>query len=349
MKSENLKVFHGLVNYGTQAGLFAKKLRENGINALSVVYPDMFIRQTDVELLFGGNFIQKVLKHSWNWIRRFYWFFKFNTFHFYYGTTLFPFQLDLPFYRLLNKIVIMEYFGFDVQNYKISVRKYGDRTNIAYMGKQGVKHDIKIEKRYNFESRYIDLKLVGAPCVSEFVPDSIVIPLAINVTDYTYSLKTPADRIKILHAPTHKGNKGTIYITRAIERLISEGFPIGFVLAENLSHSELKNKYIECDIFVDQVLAGWYGTAAVEAMALGRPTVCFLREEYYTYVDFSPKLPIINADQDNIYEVLKELIINKEKLPAIGLKSRQFVEEIHNLQKITCSLIHTYLEVWEKS
>lgn len=78
-KPKRLKVFHGLVNYGTQAGLFAQELRKLGIEAISVSFPDPYKRLIDVELLTGGNLFQKIIKHSWNWIRRFYWFFKFNT------------------------------------------------------------------------------------------------------------------------------------------------------------------------------------------------------------------------------------------------------------------------------
>jgi hypothetical protein len=350
MQLNKLKVFHGLVNYGTQAGLLAKSLRENGIEAKSVVYHDSFKRQTDIELLFGGNIIQKVFNHSWNWIRRFYWFFRYNTFHFYYGISLFPFQLDLPLYKFFGKKVIMEYLGFDVQLYRFSVEKYGKNTNIGFMKKGGLKHDNKILKRLRFESRYLDMKLVCAPCYSEFVTGSIVLPLAIDIKEYPFlPSQIINERIIILHAPTHKENKGTSFIKDAIERLIKEGFPIKLEIAENITHDELKIRYRACNIFIDQILGGWYGTAAIEAMAFGRPTICFIREEYFKYIDFSNKIPIINANQDTIYDVIKKLICSKEDLEKIGLKSRLFVEEIHNLQKITCSLIHTYLEVWEKS
>ena len=37
---KKLKVFHGLVNQDTQAGLLEKELRNQAIEVLSVVYPD---------------------------------------------------------------------------------------------------------------------------------------------------------------------------------------------------------------------------------------------------------------------------------------------------------------------
>lgn len=343
-RQKKLKVFHGLVNYGTQAGFFALELRNQGIDALSVSSPDSFKRQIDVELLHGGNTIEKIFKHSWNWIQRFYWFFRYNTFHFYFGNSLFPRQWDLPLYRLFGKKVIMEYLGFDVQLYQYSIEKY-DMTNVKFVFNDitGRIHDNKIIARMNFELKYIDLKFVCAPCYSEFVPDSVVLPLAIDLNEYTYSKKVQnQEEIMILHAPTNKDNKGTSFIIAAVNKLKSKGYKIKLEQVESVTHKELKSKYDECDIFIDQITGGWYGTASLEAMAIGRPTVCFLRESYFEYIDYAQKIPIINANPFTIYDVLKNLIEEKNKLPLIGVQSRKFVEEIHDLKKITNTLIEYY-------
>ena len=63
MKEKKLKVFHGLVNYGMQAGVFANELRNKGIDALSVSNSDSFKRLIDVELPHGGSFFIKIIKH----------------------------------------------------------------------------------------------------------------------------------------------------------------------------------------------------------------------------------------------------------------------------------------------
>jgi glycosyltransferase involved in cell wall biosynthesis len=341
---KKLKVFHGLVNYGTQAGLFAKELRNQGIQAISVTYPDKFKRQTDIELLFGGNMPQKIFKHSWNWIRRFYWFFKYNTFHFYYGTTLFPRQLDLPLFKLLGKKVIMEYLGYDVQLYQKSIEKY-ELTNVKfyYSHEESIKADKKKIKRLKWETKYLDKQLVCAPYISEFVPKSEVLPLAIDLTEYEFkSRAVPADGFIILHAPTHRGNKGTEYILSAISELKESGYNIKLNLIENISHKELKTKYLEADIFIDQIVGGWYGTAAIEAMALGIPTVCFIRASYFEYINYGNEIPIVNADPRTLTNVLKNLIDNKELLSKIGARSSEFVKKYHSIEIITERLIKIY-------
>lgn len=346
MARKNLKVFHGLVNYGTQAGLFAHGLREEGIDAISVTYPDPYMRLIDIELSHGGNVIQKIFKHSWNFIRKIYWFFRYNTFHFYFGATLFPNQIDLHLYKIFGKKVIMEYLGYDVQLYQKSLDKYSI-TNVSYYKTpaESIKADAKKIARLKFESRYTDLQLVCAPCLSEYVEGALVLPLAIDLSKIPfYPKKVNTDLIEIMHAPTHRGNKGTSFIQESINKLIDEGYKINFTVVEKVTHSTLFERYKECDIFIDQVLGGWYGTAAIEAMALGRPTICFIRKEYFKYIDYGSKIPIINADPFTLYEVVKSLINNSEDLAAIGLKSRQFVEDVHDLKKLVNKLESLYWE-----
>jgi glycosyltransferase involved in cell wall biosynthesis len=341
---KKLKVFHGFVNYGTQAGLFAQGLRAEGIDALSVSYPDPFKRQIDIELLSGGNLIQKIFQHSRNILKRIYWFFKYNTFHFYYGSTLFPKQRDLPFYKFLGKKVVMEYLGYDIQKYQYSLNKYKTTNVKFYKSKEkSIVLDKEKEIRYKSEIKYINKQLVCAPYLSEFAPDSTVLPLAIDISKYSFSPKlTPKNEIIIMHAPTSRGNKGTFFIEEAIDQLVREGYLIRKLFVENVTHAELKQRYLECDIFIDQILAGWYGTASIEAMALGRPTICFIRESYFKHIDYGERIPIINAEPSTIYDVLKKIIQDKHLLPDIGKKSRAFVEDIHDLKKLTKTLIDIY-------
>lgn len=347
MNSKNkrrLKVFHGLVNYGTQAGLFARELRNQGIEAISVTHPDPFKRITDVELKHGGNFFQKVMKHSWNYLFRIKCMFKYNVFHFYFGTTLLPNQWDLPLLKFMGKKIVMEYLGWDLQLYKYSVEKYKFTNAKYYKNKEEaeVQDNLKL-KRLKFESKFTDKQLVCAPYLSEFLTMSEVLPLGIDIHKYTNSpLELTNEYIRILHAPTHSGNKGTSYIETAINKLIEEGEKIDFKIVQNISHSDLLVEYQKCHIFIDQIVSGWYGTAAVEAMAVGRPTVCFLRESYFEFINYGKEIPIINANPDNLYEVLKKVISEKHLLPEIGKKSRIFVEKIHDVRVITNHLIDIY-------
>lgn len=344
-KTKRPKIFHGLVNYGTQSGLFARELRKLGYEAISVTYPDRFKRITDVELKHGGNFFQKIFRHTWNYLFLIKCFFKYDIFHFYYGTSLLPCQMDLPFYKMFGKKVIMEYLGNDIQGYQLSVEKY-KWTNVSFMmsQKEGIKSDQRIKKRYNREIKYINQSFVCAPCYSEFSPDSEVLPLAIDINRFSFTpLPEFNGQIRIMHAPTHRGFKGTDFIIQAIERLKTEGYNIYFDIVENVTHDELLDRYKLCHLFIDQILGGWYGTASLEAMATGRPVVVSLRPDYFKYIDFSDKIPAIHADPDIIYDVLKITLDNGiEYLIEKGKQCRQFVEMYHDVRVVTKKLVNFY-------
>lgn len=350
MKKEikKLKIFHGLVNYGSQSGLFASELRKLGYDAVSVTYPDLFKRKTDVELKHGGDLLQKTVKHLWNYFFRIKCFLEYDIFHFYYGETLLPKQLDLPFYKMFGKKIIMEYLGSDVQSYAISIAKY-KWTNVIFMMSQedGFFTDEVRRKRLENESKYISKSIVCAPCYSEFATSAEVLPLAIDTKRFAFVHLPEFDgQIRIMHAPTHRGFKGTDFIVEAIEQLKLEGYNIYFDLVENVTHDELLERYKRCHLFIDQIMAGWYGTATIEAMSIGRPVIVSLRREYFSYIDFGDKIPAIHADPDVIYNVLKDTLnMGVEFLIETGKKSRCFIEEYHDVKIVTKKLLKMYSEL----
>lgn len=348
MENNKMKVFHGPVNWGTQSGYLARELRSNGVEAASVVRYDRFGRLTDVTLKHSGaNFFEKIYNYVWNKMYLMQCFFRFNVFHFYASRTLTDSQWELPLYRLFGKKVVFEYLGIDVQKYQYSVDNFKFTNIIHLVDKEDAEeHDRKIEDRLQRHQKYSDLQLVCAPCYSPFVTNSTVLPLGLDLDEYPYTpMRKRKGKIKIMHAPTHRGNKGTKYIIGAIDRLIEEGYPVEKMLVENVSHSRLKEMYKECDIFVDQIMGGWYGTAAIEAMALGRPVVCSIYKEFSDYVDYGEQVPMIHADPDTIYDELKKLVKDREVLPAIGKRGREFAENVHDIRKTTKFLIDLYQEL----
>jgi glycosyltransferase involved in cell wall biosynthesis len=353
--AKKLKVFQGTVNYGTQAGLFAQELRNQGVKAISVVSRDWAKRQTDVELLSGGNYVQRLVKFFENHLYLFYCFFKYNTFHFYFGRTLFKKQIDLPFYKFFGKKVIIEYLGDDIRHYKTLVDRYNLPEDHRYYKEMG-EHDRRIAKRVKNEKKYIDYKLCCAPSHMDFAKSygyqiNEIVPLALDISKINYTPLTYKDRkepLTILHAPTNRKFKGTDYIEEAINQLTNEGYNIYFKVVRGVTHSELLKEYELCDIFIDQISVGWYGTAALEAMAFGRPTCAFMDQRYFQYIDYSDEIPIVNINRENVTYKIRELVENRADLPEIGVKSREFVENYHNVVNLTKKLIDIYQnKVWK--
>ncbi|MEX0719973.1 MAG: glycosyltransferase [Balneolaceae bacterium] len=352
---KKLKVFHGLVNYGTQAGLLAKEFRDLGVEAKSYTKYDRFNRQTDYQFKKKETLLEKAFYYKVLYpLVRLMCFFKYNTFHFYFGQSLFKNQRDLPLYRLFNKKVIMEYLGNDIRHYKSLVERYDLPESHDYYQRMEV-HDSKVRQRVHRENKYIDYLISCLPTHVDFAKEynvevKEVVPLAVDVNSIIYmpfKKKNTRETITILHAPTSRVFKGTIHIEKAIEKLKSEGYNVEFRLVEGVSHEELFREYRNCDIFIDQISVGWYGTAALEAMVVGRPTCAFIDERYYQYIDYAEEIPVVNINKETITDQLRNLIDNSEKLPELGKRSREFVEKYHDVKNVCLKLINIYKKkVW---
>ncbi|MEW6096969.1 MAG: hypothetical protein AB1567_10690 [bacterium] len=145
--------------------------------------------------------------------------------------------------------------------------------------------------------------------------------------------------IKILHVPNHKNIKGTKYFIKAIEELKSEGYNLEFIMVQRVPNSEVKKFISEADIIADQLVIGWYAMYAIEAMAMGKPVICYLREDLYNlYIEEGliekDEIPLINANIFNIKDVLRNILNNPNKILELGKKGRDFVLKHHSLEAI---------------
>jgi glycosyltransferase involved in cell wall biosynthesis/SAM-dependent methyltransferase len=152
----------------------------------------------------------------------------------------------------------------------------------------------------------------------------------------------PDRSLRIAHAPNHAHFKGTRYLTSAIERLQSEGWAIELVQVEGVANLEVIALFKSCDIIADQFIAGFHGYTAFEAMALGKPVLCYLRDP--TIVLDPDNCPIINVWPDTVYDVLRRCLLGEFDLAELGRRSRGYVARYHSLEAVAARLGRLYLE-----
>jgi glycosyltransferase involved in cell wall biosynthesis len=125
-----------------------------------------------------------------------------------------------------------------------------------------------------------------------------------------------------------KNIKGTPQIVKAISRLQDEGHDIQLINVSDKNSNEVRFIQDSCDVILDQLIYGWWGSTGVEGMALGKPVICYLRDEwkhnffknYHEYQD----LPVIEANTENIYEVLLSILHDRSILERASEKSIEF-------------------------
>jgi len=151
----------------------------------------------------------------------------------------------------------------------------------------------------------------------------------------------PSDRRRplVVHAPSNRSKKGTEDVIAACALL-----PVELDLVEGVPHDEARERYGRADIVVDQLVAGWHGIFALEAMALGKPVVAYLKPEVVERTEraYGTKVPIVPATADTLVEALRPLVADAELRRRIGAESRAYVERVHDIDVIADRLVDLY-------
>jgi hypothetical protein len=146
-------------------------------------------------------------------------------------------------------------------------------------------------------------------------------------------VRTSDETLRVGHAPSNRAIKGTDIVCRVVEKLQRNGYPVELILIEGITNEQAKRCYEAVDIFVDQLFVGWYGGLAVEAMALGKPVIAYIRDEDLRFLssEMAEELPIIRATPDTIQSVLKSVLaMPRPELLKLAKCSRAYVERWHD-------------------
>jgi len=237
---------------------------------------------------------------------------KTDIFHFYFGWTLVPRRVQWPLLKAARRKSVLHFLGSDIRGKA--------PEQLAY-------------------ARGADARIVGSYDALRWVPDAHVVPPGLDLRDYTPVPSEDRRRPVVLHAPSSRSRKGTEHVIAACE-----GLYVDLDIVEGLRHDEARRHYERADIVVDQLNAGWYGVFALEAMALGKPVLGYLREEAVRETEsaLDVEVPIVPVTKETLREQIAELAASADARRRIGAASRTYVEHVHDADKGADRLIAIY-------
>ncbi len=341
-KIGKMRILHAPINLSNQAWILAKALRGLGYTAHCCEY-GVPLRGYDCDFAFNLNVKQKLF-HP-----KVYGFFSkslfnYDVFHFHFSLSLLPINLDLPILKTFGKRLVMQVWGSDVRLKSIAKLK----NPYIKVKEDSFCTERRIKQRLRRISSFVSTCIIPDYELYEYVKPyfkkiSIIRP-ALDVENYkpNYLNYDNKRKLRIIHAPTHKGVKGTEVILDAISRL-KRKYDFEFVLVENMLHKDLMEEIRKSDIVIDQVIIGAYGQISIESMALGKPAVCYIREDLKS--KHPPEFPIISATPRDIHDVLDKLISRRELLSEIGQLGRSYVEKYHDARIVAKELLEVYEEL----
>lgn len=279
----------------------------------------------------------------------------FDVFNYYFNSGILyetPLRhIEIPLLRIANKYCVLMGYGSDVQHplfsqnfsfkhayaadYPGHVRRDGE-TRVGVLRESHDAHFILCTTEYPDYLPFWDEVWSGHYPVDcrEFSPEV-----------YPPAARNPGDPIRILHAPNHRNLKGTDFLEAACQELKNEGENIELVIIEKMQNDKLRQMISDADIVADQFVVGWYALFAIEAMALEKPVLCYLRTdlaELYRAHSFHSECPIVNTPISLIKENIRSLARDSELRKNLGTAGRKFVQSHHSHTKVAQHLNRIY-------
>lgn len=327
-----MRIFHGPENIAGSAGVLAKAQRANGVDAFAYCLPTSFHYPADRILKASTNFDRTLELFAFLTKER--W--RFNVFQFYHNTSLTLYTLaDIPWLKRLGKKVFFYFCGCDARDSKVTIQKY---EFSACKEHWPMACSANRKKAIELACRYADGIFVSTPDLLEFVPGAVLLPQPIDLEQFRplrdQALATSAynhqenKTFVIAHAPSDPMIKGSVYLERAVQELQASGYPVELRLIKNTPYEEALRLAAGADLVVDQLLVGAYGTFAVEMMALGKPVICYIRDDLAPH--YASDLPLISANPKTIGQVIKGMIERRQEWPCIGQQGIQYVNRVHD-------------------
>jgi glycosyltransferase involved in cell wall biosynthesis len=308
-----LRVTHCPVNLAGVPWTNVQALRRRGVDARLVVFNTQPYRpdEADWDLRRPRSGILRQQAVQWRAFAKLLP--QTDIFHFYFGLTLVPKNVQFAILRAARRKSLFHFLGADIREQPKEELLYGLKA---------------------------DARIVGSFAALSFLPfEAEVVPPGIDLSLYDLVPAVQRERVRIVHAPSNLEKKGTDSVIEACKQL-----PVDLDVVHGVRNDEALERYKHADIVVDQVLRDWHGIFSVEGMALGKPVVTSLDEDAVRQTEeaFGVKVPIVRATKDDLVEKLRPLVESFEERKRLGEAGRAYVEEVHGVERMTDRLLDIY-------
>lgn len=375
MTKPPIRVVHLPTDVGGNPYGLSQHLRQEGVRSESWVFQSNYLGYGCDRVIWkpDDKLVPREAKRFWSILRAA---FKFDVIHFNFGQTLahgvaparksslprriartaYEIYMDclqrfeLTLYKLLGRALFVHYQGDDARQGDVSLKlfKYSVAQRVA-PGYYSPQTDALKRKMIRRLDKYCSAIYSVNPDLLHVLPERArFVPYChISLDDWqpSYTQRDTTRPIRIGHAPTNRAVKGTDLILAALDSLAGKGYAFELVLVEGLSHAEARKRYESIDFLIDQIFCGWYGGLAVEAMALGKPVVVYIREEDLKFIpeQMRADLPFIQATPDTVEQALQQMLeMPREQLYHLAQRSRAFVEKWHDPLRIAAEIKADY-------
>ena len=350
-----IRVLHLPVNYGSLPSHTVRLLRLGGIDAYGLVFSKSAVQSAEGMKLvadYKANRVRMLLNRI-RWFANVVHYIALtrpDIIHWYFGKEALPFGLDLALVKRLNIPRLVEWQGSDIRRPDLEsagnpyfAQAFAD-ANYEYRDIERAENSLQRQQRFARAGFFSVAPIGMLQYIDKSIfPHSYSIPQRIILTDYTPVYPDPHKRKPlVVHSTTAPVVKGTNVVLRAIDQLKGE-HEFDFQLIRGMQRPQALQLMQRADVFLDQFVLGDRGMSALEALAFGKPVICYIKPslaQLYPVDD-----PIVNARPEVLSSVLARLIFDGKMRYDLGQRGRHFAEREYDPQKIVAEIKAIYQDV----
>lgn len=284
--------------------------------------------------------------HEWKWL----WFIlaRYRVIHSHFMIGITQDGWELPWLKRAGIKLLVHFRGCEARDREQNMRTHPD-VNIC----QGCEYDPRICEmpvnhiRRSLAQSYADRILVTTRDMLEFVPNATWLPFFAPVDAALPERRRPAwpesPTLRLVHVTSHPGLEGRPLIAEAVAKARAACAPVEFHPVTGVTHQEALQELADADIAIGKMTMGDYANAQIESMALGVPTITWVRPEFRT-----PELEASGfylAHVSELAELLVRITQTPEELADKRRIARTSILGLHDNQALVAQLTSYYREM----
>jgi hypothetical protein len=352
-----MRVLHVPVNVASHMSVTVRGLRAVGVDAYGVVVYGVSPVRDDAEIALISRSTSRrsprwavdALMHLPQLLRAIR---SADVLHWYMTPGL-PGALDLHYAARLGKPQIVEFAGGDVRRPSLEAAEnpYYAAARPRYEYRKWETDANSLRTQRLFSGAGVEA-LVSCWSLLDYLDHKRwrkvhIVRQRVMTSDFTPAYPDPVKpKPLIVHAATGPVAKGTAAVHAAVEQL-RDRVDFDFIALDRAPRVEALATIARADVYLDQFVLGAHGSAAIEAMALGKPVVAWVKPSMVAR--YPGDIPIVNATQEELPGALENLVRNGPLRHELGVRSRAYAEREHDAVALADQLRAIYEAVARRS
>jgi hypothetical protein len=276
---------------------------------------------------------------------------KYEVVHLHFMITMSESGWELECLKRMGRGIVVHYRGCEIRDRERNMALHPE-VNICQRCDYGAtvcRHPVNRLRR-ELARRYADHVLVTTPDLKDFVPAAEHLPFFSPEVE-TAAVEAPAGNpgraFRIVHVTNHPGIEGTDEIRAAIERLRTKGHDIELVFLSGVPHERVLEAHRGADLAIGKMKMGYYANAQIESLAMGVPTITYVRPEFVT-----PELEDSGLILTNLAELeatLEHYLTHPGALEAKRRIARDSALRLHDNARLAGRLITLYTRLRDRA